>query len=494
MHYIFNTMMKNIKRKIKRRLSTRIKLRISRRFRKFRRKRMASFFPSNQWKRIKPTPLSFAVLFLLITAIFVFTQNAAEVFTVEIDGKDMGQVRNKNEIYKIMDSVEKDLSEKYGTEVIINTKAITFSKAETKEMTPLDEANVVEALKTPKNSFLKAWAIKVNGKEVAILNQKEEAQQLLEDIKQKYMKAGSQYLTVKFKEKVEIIEININSNQLMSYDEALKYMLTGTTVKKEHVVKKGENLWTIAEKYQINIEDLLAANPKINSDQLQIGGKVSLIKPKPNITVETVEKAIISEKIQYGTTYEKTEILYEGEEEVKLTGKYGVKEIKAQVVRENGKEVSKEILDSSVIKEPEDQIVLLGEKALSETSETGLLDNPTRGMVTSVFGRRWGRMHEGIDIANKKGTPIYAADEGVVTFAGTKSKYGLTVIIDHDNNRSTLYSHCDVILVKKGDQVKKREMIAKMGATGNATGVHLHFEVRVNDIPQDPMEYVEYTK
>ena len=104
-----------------------------------------------------------------------------------------------------------------------------------------------------------------------------------------------------------------------------------------------------------------------------------------------------------------------------------------------------------------------------------------------------GKQHEGIDIASDKGTPIKAADKGTVTFAGWKGNYGLMVVIDHGDNKSTVYAHCATILVEVGDVVEKSQQIATMGDTGNATGVHLHFEVLINDVPQDPMKYVNYT-
>jgi len=431
--------------------------------------------------------------FSIILIAFLLADSTLSVFNVSINGKSMGQVRNKNQIYTIVDSIEKDLSEKYGTEATVDDQLISFVKAKVTEIEPLDEDAIIGELSKSENSFLKSCVISVNGKKVVALNNEENANKLIEAIKEHYLKDGGHYLETHFKEIVKIHEENIHSNELLDYEDALRFVLTGTTEMKEHELKNGESLWTIAEKYQIPIESLEAANAGINPERLQVGQKINLVMPKPYLTVITTEKAVVSEKINFDTTYEKTDVLYEGEEEVKQKGVLGIKEINTQVLRENGKIVSTEVIDSVIIQDPSNQVVLLGTKAIPSSLGTGALDNPSRGMVTSVFGRRWGKLHAGIDIADKKGTPILAADGGVVTFAGWKGNYGLLITISHGNEKSTLYGHCDEILVSQGDVVEKGQMIAKMGDTGNATGVHLHFEVRVNDVPQDPLKYVEYT-
>ena len=95
-------------------------------------------------------------------------------------------------------------------------------------------------------------------------------------------------------------------------------------------------------------------------------------------------------------------------------------------------------------------------------------------------------MHEGLDFAAPKGTPIYAASGGVVVEAGSKSGYGKLVEIDHGNGLVTVYAHASKITVKRGDLVEKGDMIARVGSTGQSTGPHLHFEVRMAGHPLDP--------
>ena len=132
-----------------------------------------------------------------------------------------------------------------------------------------------------------------------------------------------------------------------------------------------------------------------------------------------------------------------------------------------------------------------GSAALGDTgkvSGAGLIW-PVRGPVTSGFGMRWGRMHQGIDIGAGTGTPIRAAKDGTVTFAGTMSGYGNVVIITHAGGLSTLYAHQSQLAVS-GGPVSQGQVIGYVGTTGHSTGPHLHFETRIGGTPEDPMRYL----
>jgi murein DD-endopeptidase MepM/ murein hydrolase activator NlpD len=115
---------------------------------------------------------------------------------------------------------------------------------------------------------------------------------------------------------------------------------------------------------------------------------------------------------------------------------------------------------------------------------------PVNGPVTSGFGMRWGRMHEGIDIGVGYGTPIHAAAAGRVVYAGWMSGYGNLVAIDHGGGVSTAYGHQSSIAVSVGQVVAQGQTVGYVGCTGHCFGPHLHFEVRINGTPVDPLGYL----
>ncbi|MGB3367786.1 MAG: peptidoglycan DD-metalloendopeptidase family protein, partial [Acidaminobacteraceae bacterium] len=164
-----------------------------------------------------------------------------------------------------------------------------------------------------------------------------------------------------------------------------------------------------------------------------------------------------------------------------------------KIIKSNGLEKSRVVLSEEIIMEPVTKLVVQGTKNPPPKIGTGTFARPTsRGVVTSGFGLRWGRRHNGIDLGMAIGTTVKAADGGVVIFAGTKSGYGKVVMIDHGGNLVSLYAHNSALTVKKGDRVFKGQQIARSGNTGISTGPHLHFEIRLNGVPVNPTKYVNY--
>jgi murein DD-endopeptidase MepM/ murein hydrolase activator NlpD len=127
--------------------------------------------------------------------------------------------------------------------------------------------------------------------------------------------------------------------------------------------------------------------------------------------------------------------------------------------------------------------------AIGGLSSSGLIW-PVGGPVVSPFGPRWGRMHEGIDIAIGAGNPISASAAGVVTHAGWMGGYGNMVIVQHAGGLATGYAHQSQIAVSNGQLVGQGQLIGFIGCTGHCYGDHLHFEVYMNGAPQDPMAYL----
>ena len=122
---------------------------------------------------------------------------------------------------------------------------------------------------------------------------------------------------------------------------------------------------------------------------------------------------------------------------------------------------------------------------------------PTEGRITSPYGYRFhplrlsNEFHSGIDIANEAGTPILATADGVIRHSGWAQGYGMCAVVDHGFGYSTLYGHMSEIVSKQGAQVKRGQMIGRMGSTGTSTGNHLHYEVWTGGLPRDPMKFLQ---
>ncbi|NLM08763.1 MAG: peptidoglycan DD-metalloendopeptidase family protein [Clostridiales Family XIII bacterium] len=335
------------------------------------------------------------------------------------------------------------------------------------------------------------YAIEIDGVPVAALPTEAEAEAVLDGVIAHYTAEGAEIINVEYNETVEIVQKEGKDPEFMSVEDACSLIVTGTKEPKVYTVAKGDCLWDIAVKNGMSVDELIVMNPHADVDHLRIGSTLNLYELKPFINVTTTERLTATERIDYNIVYEETSTLYKGEIKVKTPGVYGQRQVTKEIVRENGMVVATTDIESTVISEPSTQVNLKGTKSLSTLVGTGSFSSPMGHLeISSGFGSRGGGRHTGVDLRNPKGTPIYVVDDGVVTFAGYRGSYGNIVKVSHGNGIETWYGHCDTMSVSIGDVVKKGQQIATVGRTGRATGYHLHFEVRKNGVPQNPMNYL----
>lgn len=151
------------------------------------------------------------------------------------------------------------------------------------------------------------------------------------------------------------------------------------------------------------------------------------------------------------------------------------------------------LYEKKVVKVYSVGVAATGMNTSSKVVDLGIsLIRPVSGTITSRFGGRWGKNHKGVDIGAPKGTTIVAAAAGTVTVSqyGYSGGYGNYIILSHGNGIQTLYAHCTSLLVNVGQTVSQGQAIATVGNTGNSYGNHLHLEVRVNGVAQNPQNYV----
>jgi murein DD-endopeptidase MepM/ murein hydrolase activator NlpD len=211
------------------------------------------------------------------------------------------------------------------------------------------------------------------------------------------------------------------------------------------------------------------------------------------LTVENTEQTQYTEEIAYDVQYIDDDTLYTGSSEVKTKGVPGENLMTVRTVFINGQEQSSQVVSTFQTKAPVTEVIANGTAPRPKTASWGTYIWPADGVITSDFGPRTGfgsNNHQGIDIAGPYREEILAADGGEVIKADWYYGYGLLIEIRHDNGDLTYYGHNNELLVKEGDRVYQGQVIAYMGATGVANGVHCHFEIRKNDKPVNPIEYL----
>lgn len=378
------------------------------------------------------------------------------------------------------------------------TQLAAVTKESGEEKFSSEQINYTKDVDAIMDMSIMGYELRAYNKSAGFFTSKIEALDTLDDLRGMYVGKleDSSLIDSYFKELTSIEPAYMSIVEwdgLKTKEEALNYIVKGTKEETFHQVAKGENFWTIASLYNVTVNSLVSANPDIKPERIQIGQKISLTVPRPLITVVTVEEAQYVENIQYAIEYKDDSSIYKGESRTTKSGKSGEREVVAKIIKSNGIEKNRVVISENITKEPVTKIVAKGTKNPPPKIGTGTFARPTsRGVVTSGFGYRWGRRHNGLDIGMPIGTTVKAADGGVVIFAGTKSGYGKVVYIDHGANKVSIYAHNSALTVKKGDKVFKGQQIARSGNTGISTGPHLHFEIRVNGTPVNPTKYVNY--
>jgi LysM repeat protein len=239
----------------------------------------------------------------------------------------------------------------------------------------------------------------------------------------------------------------------------------------EHTIQQKENFWKVAKTYGVDIDTIVGANPGL--------GKLSAARGQ-TICVPN-QKGVIHK-------------IAEREDIQMIAALYNVPSEKIAAVNNL---TAKSILVSGLeLFVPGAKPKKLSEELTAQYSLRGIFGSPLPGRITSSMGMRkhpvggFRGKHTGIDLAAKDGTSIAAAAGGTVVQTGEGDYIGKFVIISHNNSYTTIYGHCSQVLTSPGKTVKKGQIIAKSGHTGRVTGPHLHFEIRKNGAPQDPLKYL----
>ena len=441
-------------------------------------------------KNSKKYVLIGSLLGALLIVYGVYNKNT-KAYAIYLDEDVVGVVKTEEECSKIISEVKDDIEKENNVKVILEDN-IETKKTHVKKSEIPSEKEVVKNLKSKVDYKVTGYNLSIDGEKVGTLKTIDEIRDIVEEVKAPYedIKENSKLKEIEILEKLEVDKIETSIDKIDEAEKVLEFIKTGAEDTKTHIVEVGESFWTIAKIYDMTVEDLESANEGVVSEKLKPGDEVKLIKPASKVTVVTSEEVEYIDNIDFETKVEEDSSMYNDEKKVKVEGSRGEKKRLVSEKKHNGVKVEEEVIKEEIVKEPVDQVVVKGTKEKPSYIATGVFSMPTRGRVSSGFGRRWGRMHRGLDIAAGSGTPIKAADGGTVTFSGRNGSYGNLVEIDHGNGYKTRYAHCSKIHVRNGQKVAKGEHIANVGNTGRSTGPHLHLEVIKNGVHQNPSNYV----
>lgn len=454
----------------------------------------------NRRRRLSRTKWFMAVTAFLVVLLaasgFLYMENN-KPFVLLVDEEPLAIVTGEGQVKEVIDRFKNDLGEKYGIAVTGYNNQLSYSRETLEDSDkPIDDTALKALLDEKLDWQIECWTIHINDKTNLSFRSEQDANAALEGIKQYYLPADSTELTIEniyFNESIRIEKETGPVKQLKTPEEAVTAMAKGLDKIIQHNVKSGDSLWLIAHANNLTVNQLLEINPQLKSDLLHPGQQINLVKSEPLLTVTSVVVATKEEGIPYNTVYENDSGMWRGQQKVKQNGVYGKKEVTYRITKDNDNETNRETLVEKILLEPVSRIVIRGTKMMVASrgdGGNGQLGWPLRGSLTSLYGKRGRETHTGLDINGDTGDPVFAAEKGVVFFAGRQGGYGNMVTLDHGNGLSTRYGHLSSIKVSMGQQVDRGDIIGLVGSTGRSTGSHLHFEVRVNGYHKNPLNFL----
>lgn len=378
----------------------------------------------------------------------------------------------KTDDEKVLTQLEKELS--------VETESVGIQVNDEIALHVKDDENYEEVV----NTFILQWVTEEE------LTAYEKAQEL--DSLPELSEGEKRIAKMIFSAEIEPIAEKVKPEEILTVTEAVEVLNKGSINHQKYAVQSGDVLGKIANQHNMATQELIDINEGLTEDTvLQIDDELNVTYAKPYIELEVHYETKEKIKTSHDKVTKKDENMDKGKKKVTQEGKDGEKVVTEYIREKNGKVLGKSTLDEQVISEPVDEITVVGTKVTPSKGE-GIFRWPTvGGYVSSTMGMRWGRMHQGIDIARPSNRSILAADNGVVVTAGHTGGYGNRIIIDHNNGYRTLYAHLSSINVRPGQTVSAGSKIGVMGATGNSTGVHLHFEVTKNGSLINPLSVLK---
>ena len=456
-----------------------------------------------------------------------------EGYRVYLEGKSIGYIKSRDELNDYINVQQEKLKNKYHVDTIYIPNNIDIVK----ELTYEDKIDKVENIYKTINEIspftIKGYVVSIdrtnstkyenddntvdeNRKNIITLNvldkdifkkaveevilsfvDKEQYDSFMNKEALKLETTGEIVENIFIEDEIKIKEANLPVNETiyMDSENLTKYLIFGdNTQDKKYTVKSGDSIDKIANNNSMSINELLIANSSIKSEAslLYVGQELSIGTVEPVFTT-VVEKHVVEDQVvKYKTTYQYDNTMYQGQSKVKQAGSNGKTRVTQKIKMINGEISQAYIVSSEELVPAVTRIVVKGGKQVRRGDGEWLWPTNFPYIISSRYGWRWGKLHSGVDICGTgRGSPIYAARDGLVTAIGYQSSLGYYVRIKHDNGYYTQYGHMQNInrndrsgsqgsatkYISVGQRVKAHDVIGEMGSSGGSTGVHLHFEI-----------------
>lgn len=426
----------------------------------------------------------------IVTVIYMSNSLSTETaMSVSVNGEQVGYVRSQDDIAgvktEVLCSIEAATEGKYTADF-----DITYDIAAVSNPEYLTEDAYRDYLwSLVEDDFTEAYMLYVDGHQALACENRTELEALMSDIESELLVSGNALFE----------NVRITSDWHIEKQLCLK-----TAVKPieeiNELINPLENIGandelSLARDSTLSISALSAMAPAADNDDITVAAPDNgsdLI-----LDYSFVNTVTVNEVICFETEYVDDPTNYIGFEQLVNDGINGEKSVTYELIYDaDGRMLERKAVAETVIVPAVNKVISAGSMEIPEAVPTGTFIWPCEQPfgVSSYYGWRdlYGKpdFHLGIDIPDDKGSYIWAADGGTVVFAGRTPSYGNNVHVVHSNGYSTLYAHLDEILVSEGDVLYKKQIVGTMGDTGVAYGVHLHFEVRINNATVNPIKYL----
>ncbi len=439
------------------------------------------------------------VLPVAALGLFVYTVHTVlsynYVLAVEVNGDVVGYVQTE----QVFDLAKDEVSQRInyaGTDGEEWTIEPTYQIAVGANV--MNENQMAAAILRASSSELQeATGLYVNDELVAVTTEGDVLRQELDDMKAPYEDPENENLTVEFTKDVRTEDSVYFTSTIVPVEDIIAQLHGEEQGAVYYTVQQGDTPWTVTGSFGISVDELQAQNPQQDlSAAFHVGDVLTIRQAMPYLEIKRTLISSYEESIPFETREQQDASLPMGMVQVVQEGADGLAQVTQEQVFYGDSETPSEtnIIDRVVVQEPVPRILAMGQYVPAENIAIipgGTLIWPVpgyRGISRWMFGAG-GRGHGGVDIRAAYGTQILASAGGTVRVAGWHYSYGNYVVIDHGNGYQTLYAHASRLAVRAGQTVTQGQVIAYVGSTGQSSGNHCHYEIRLNGARQQPRDY-----